>query len=609
MCGIIGSIQTKFDIRNALSKIKHRGPDADGIFENDNIQFGHVRLSVIDLTQSANQPFLNEDISLVLIFNGEIYNYKNLRSKLNSFYQFKTQSDTEVLLKGLEKFGINFVEQLQGMFAFAYHDCVEKITYIVRDRFGIKPLYYRKKDRGFLFGSEIKAIRQEKFTHCLINQARLADFIYHRRLDHTNQTFFNDIYQIPPGTYLRYDHKTESSKIIRYYQIPCIGNGNNSFSAHELKAKICETVKSHIQADVEVGSFLSGGLDSSVISHVMTTGGAGETTTLSARTVCEHAENKLIDNFLAQHENVNSIQFKLDGEHFYNEIFNVIYYHDEPILDGSVFSHYMLCKKANQNGMKVVLSGSGGDEVFGGYESHSIGILSDLLTIKEFPKFIQCLTTYTRFHRKNIFNVFIRVVFEFFSENFKENVRVLNRKRNLLNILISKERLNQKCISNTAKAFERSLKYQTIPPYLHYEDRNGMAFGVEIRVPFLDHKLVEYIAGLSRDSLFDGKTKSSLRDAFMDDISDEIILQRSKEGFPSPIDTALRSDQRLRIFFYRQLNNTPFLNVEECKLLADEFYLKGENLTVFWRILSYMIWFRVQETNNVNPSADSYGED
>ena len=592
MCGIVGSINSEFNLSDALSKIKHRGPDADGVFENEYIQFGHVRLSIIDLSEGANQPFIDNESGSVLVFNGEIYNYKQLKSTLTNDFQFYTQSDTEVLFYGLQKFGIDFINQLQGMFAFAYFDGVKKQSYLVRDRFGIKPLYLKKVGQGFLFSSEIKAISPREFSETDINQKLLADFIYHRRLDHTNQTFYNGIEQLPAGSYIKYDHQSEKSEIQSYYQIPCIGNGTKDLDAEELKAKIVETVKSHLQADVPVGSFLSGGIDSSIISHVMSTL-TDEVSTLSGRTVYEHEENKLIDTFLQEHPKTKSIQFTLDGSQFYEEIFNVIEHHDEPILDGSMFSHYMLCKKAKENGLKVVLSGSGGDEVFGGYESHSIGFLADQLANFQIKKLHQKFLKYAQFHRQNNIKVLTRIAADIVGQNLRSRIKNLKEIPKVLTIEKNIEFFHTTSNTYTGKAFERSLKYQTVPPYLHYEDRNSMAFGIEIRVPFLDHKLVEYVASLKRDALFDGTTKTTLRQAFKNELSSAILFQRKKEGFPSPIDTALRTDENLKAFFKSRLGVTPFLNIENCNKLADEFYATGKNLTLYWRILSYMIWFYI----------------
>lgn len=592
MCGITGSLHTKFNLNKALAKIKHRGPDADGVFENEHIQFGHVRLSIIDLTEVANQPFVKAVNGSVLVFNGEIYNYKELRKELESDHHFQTQSDTEVLFVGLQHFGIDYIHKLQGMFAFAFYDGIKNQSYLVRDRFGIKPLYIKKAGEGFLFGSEIKAILTSDFTEDSINQKLLSDFIYHRRLDHTNQTFYNGIEQLPAGSYLSYDHNTLQNAIVRYYDIPCYGKGDNGFYPEELNTKIVETVQSHLQADVPVGSFLSGGIDSSIVSHVMSRL-APEVATLSGRTVYEHEENKLIDIYLEEHPNTKSIQFTLDGKHFYEEIFNVIAHHDEPILDGSMFSHYMLCKKAKENGLKVVLSGSGGDEVFGGYESHSIGFMSDELANFQIKKLRQKLSRYADFHRQKSKSIMTKIAAELTGQRIKNRIKKLKKIPEVLTTEKQNEFFQTSCITYTGRAFERSLKYQTVPPYLHYEDRNSMAFGVEIRVPFLDHKLVEYVAAIKREALFDGTTKTTLRQAFKNELSSAILFQRKKEGFPSPIDTALRTDENLKTFFKHRLEVTPFLNVQNCRNLADEFYATGKNLTLYWRILSYMIWFAI----------------
>jgi asparagine synthase (glutamine-hydrolysing) len=597
MCGIVGSIQTKFDLNRAVQKIKHRGPDAQGVYENDLIQFGHVRLSIIDLTEGANQPFVDSKTGSVLVFNGEIYNYKQLKDNYLKDIEFTTESDTEVLFLGLQRFGINFVNELQGMFAFAFYDAVGNNTYLVRDRFGIKPLYLKKEGQGLLFASEIKAIRTSKFSAEQINEDRLADFVYHRRLDHTNETFYKGIVQIPAGSYLSFDHANLQSEIVHYYQTPCIGNGNSEFNPLDLKAKITETVQSHLQADVPVGSFLSGGIDSSIISHVMTKLANGEVSTLSGRTVYEHPENKLIDTFLDEHPNVKSIQFDLDGSQFFEEIFNVIEHHDEPILDGSMFSHYMLCKKAHENGLKVVLSGSGGDEVFGGYESHSIGFMSDYLAKLKLRKFSKSIKIYIGFHQYSTSWVASKIATEFIGQKWKSRLkRMKTPTMDVLSIQAHNEFFSTNCKSYSESAFERSIKHQTVPPYLHYEDRNSMAFGVEIRVPFLDHKLVEYVAEFKQDVMFDGTTKSTLRQAFKNDISNDILFQRKKEGFPSPIDTALQVDERIKTFFYNHLSVTPFLNVNQCKVLADDFYSMGKNLTLYWRVLSYMMWYSINCT-------------
>lgn len=592
MCGITGSINTKFNLHIALAKIKHRGPDANGVFENEHVQFGHVRLSIIDLTSVANQPFINDANGSVLVFNGEIYNYKELRKELESDHQFQTKSDTEVLFQGLQRYGIDYIHNLQGMFAFAFYDGINKQSFLVRDRFGIKPLYIKKDGDGFLFGSEIKAILTSDFTAESINQKLLSDFINHRRLDHTNQTFYNGINQLPAGTYLSFDHKSLQNSIVRYYEIPSYGMGMKNFDPDELNSKIVQTVKSHLQADVPVGSFLSGGIDSSIVSHVMSRL-IPEVATLSGRTVYEHEENKLIDTYLDEHPNTKSIQFTLDGKHFFEEIFNVIAHHDEPILDGSMFSHYMLCKKAKENGLKVVLSGSGGDEVFGGYESHSMGFFSDMAVNFQINQLRHKLSKYADFHRKNKNKTITKIAVEVVGQKLKGRIKNFKKNLEVLTIEKQNEFFQTTCNSYTGKAFERSLKYQTVPPYLHYEDRNSMAFGLEIRVPFLDHKLVEYVTSIKREELFDGTTKTTLRQAFKNELSSAILFQRKKEGFPSPIDTALRTDENLKAFFNRRLKSTPFLNTYNCRKLADEFYATGKNLTLYWRILSYMIWFEI----------------
>ena len=214
MCGIVGAINTRINLDKALEIIKHRGPDAQGVYENSVVQFGHVRLSIIDLSNNSNQPFIDQSTGSALVFNGEIYNYKQLKSSLQDRVKFLTESDTEVLFFGLQLYGIEFINELQGMYSFAYYDGIKNQSYLVRDRFGIKPLYLKKDGGGYLFSSEIKAIRNAVFTPDQINKERLADFIYRRRLDHTNETFYNSLEQVPAGSFLIFEHDYGTSGIV-----------------------------------------------------------------------------------------------------------------------------------------------------------------------------------------------------------------------------------------------------------------------------------------------------------------------------------------------------------------------------------------------------------
>ncbi|HUR30987.1 MAG TPA: asparagine synthase (glutamine-hydrolyzing) [Saprospiraceae bacterium] len=600
MCGIVGICgDINIRIQDLLDKIKHRGPDDRGEWKYQDFALGFARLSIIDLSPTANQPMKDNETENVIVFNGEIYNYRELREELMTFHNFKTQSDTEVILAAYKKWGPECLKKLRGMFSLALFDKSKNLMLAARDRIGIKPFYYRTFPYGTIFSSEIKSLVSVEKIENDVNTLKAAEFLCARQLDCNHETLFRDVYQLQPGTYVWIDHKGRMSAPLQYWDFPSHGNINFSINKHgkEFTELFEESINLHLRSDVPVGAFVSGGLDSSSIaSFVLSSRDVDELHTFSAVLPVQNEENKLI-SLITDHPKVHKHEFYLDGQGFFDEIEKVVYHNDEPIQDGSMYSHFKLCEIASAHGVKVLLSGSGGDELLGGYASHVFSSLATTLKELNIPKYLRRISTissnssYTR-------NALLR-------KSFQEILPFKLRRK-------YKHNYFQKVASHTTFTtivddlpfyyytdpdpwtanYINNYKSWSVPPYLHYEDRNSMAFGVEVRVPFYDHLLIEYIARFHPDSLIDGRSKSILRESFKNRVPDKILNQKAKLGFPSPVDSLLRKKELIAPLFAAYTKDVPFLIPEKTKKLSEDFFENKVDIGVFWRTLSLAIWYK-----------------
>lgn len=609
MCGIAGIIggQTdKVNIENILGKINHRGPDGKGFYKGNNVVLGHARLSIIDLSTNANQPMIDPSTKNVIVFNGEIYNYLELKTSLENKYKFISNSDTEVILAAYSIYGIAFLEYLRGMFAFALYDKMKNKILLVRDRFGIKPLYFRNYNNSFLFASEIKAIINLDKVGENICEAKAYEFLVNRQLDCNEQTLFQSIKQLEPAhyTWINLDGKMETPK--RYWDFPQLGTRPfDDFAIPELVCNFTNTVDMHLRADVPVGTFLSGGIDSSSITcFAANNKKQSELHTFSAILPYYHPENDLIKEIEKLNTKIISHKFLLSGENFFDDIPNIIFHHDEPILDGSMYAHFKLCEMAKQFGIKVLLSGSGGDELFGGYASHIYAYQAKLLSDFRILDYIKNLIELKKNTSYSYNNLLFKSIYECLPISFRRFVKNKQLRFRDSHLLV-KPKIPHFYYENSDPYYSNlvnNYKSWTMPPYLHYEDRNSMAFGIETRVPFMDHKLIEFVLQFSSDDFIRGSSKSLLRKSFRGIVPDSVLQQRGKYGFPSSIDHALKNDKRGKELFYDLYKSTPLLNFKNTEKIANEFYSGKGNLTIYWRILSYIIWynifFREKRSNN-----------
>lgn len=600
MCGIAGIVGKNglgVSIETMLNRIRHRGPDGLFYWNDEEVAFGHARLSIIDLRSIANQPMTDPVTGNVVVFNGEIYNYKEIKSRIRKRYDFKTSSDTEVLLAAYELYGIDFLQQLRGMFAFALFDKAKNKVLCARDRFGIKPFYYRSISGAFLFASEIKALINLTPQKESIHSLKAYEFLANRQLDTNEETFFEGVKQLLPAHYCWVNEKGVQEAPKRYWDYPLTGEKKlDTRSEEEFVDLFGQTIQFHLRSDVAVGSFLSGGLDSSSVTcFAARENGHQPLHTFSAVLPYHHPENVLIDDVLAQNEQLIPHRFLLDGRDFFNDIQNVIYHHDEPVLDGSMYAHFKLCELAKENGVKVLLSGSGGDELFGGYESHINSHHASLLTALRFRKYFQDVKRVAGNSAYSYSRLMARSLAELIPHRSRRRLKNMQVK-NRVPFLEMTPSISHYHFEHEDPYYANMINYYkswTVPPYLHYEDRNSMAFGVEARVPFYDHQLLEFVFQFAPDQLINGSSKSMMRTSFKGVVPQKILEQKGKYSFPSPIDHALKDDSMGKSLFFDLYRNTPLLIPRKAEQVANDFYHGKGNLNIYWRLLSYILWYHI----------------
>ncbi|MBI4043501.1 MAG: asparagine synthase (glutamine-hydrolyzing) [Candidatus Diapherotrites archaeon] len=564
MCGICGyfGLEDKTLLNAMTNALSHRGPDGEGFFTDKNIGLGYRRLSIIDTTK--REPIIhNEDQSIFLAFNGEIYNYKALRMELQKKgHSFYTQTDSETIVHTYEEWGPACVERLQGMFAIALWDANRKQVFLARDRLGIKPLYYYYKDDMLVFASEAKSILQARFVQRVPNKNVLADYLAYRYVPGP-ATFFQGIQRVQPGTYLLASSKGLQ---IKEYWNPYVKpsfNGSMQGAAMQLNALLGRTVESHLQSDVPLGVFLSGGLDSSAIvsymhdlvpEHIETFSISFEEDPQSeaqkARRVAEHFETKH-HSFIPPQKELRRLP-------------EIVYHLDEPIADAVIASKYLLSEYASKK-VKVVLTGEGGDEAFGGYSHYKVlslmgkypfafskGPLNSLarrvvrhaplqaldnvfqystsIGVKGKARALQFLDPLNSTEQK-----YLDLVSLFDAKDMKElGVNTLNPP-----LSAQREALNSMFARVQGPLTHKAMVRETttwLPDYiLLQQDKLAMAFGLEGRVPFVDHKVMEFSLSLPPSfKVQDSNEKAVFRRAVKNRVP-RFVFEAKKFPFSVPL--------------------------------------------------------------------------
>ena len=600
MCGFVGfcddSKNKKKIIRDMADIIKHRGPDSDGYYVDNNIALGFRRLSIIDLDKGS-QPIFNEDKDKVIVFNGEIYNYKEIREELKSKgHKFSTNTDTEVILHGYEEYKEDILNKLRGMFAFVIYDIKEKSLFGARDFYGIKPFYYYYDNENFLFGSEIKSFLGNPNFKKELNKDMLSQYLTFQ-CSIGEDTFFKNTYKLLPGHYFIY--KDKELEVKKYYEVKLEPNDDKSLEewVSGIREVIDNSVLAHKVSDVEVGSFLSSGVDSSLIAKLSS---VDKTFTVGYDNK-KYSEIDYAKEF-SDKINVSNVSKKISKEEYFKEFSNVQYYMDEPLADASAVMLYFLSKTASKH-VKVCLSGEGADEIFGGYniyhEPYSVSWYNKI------PYFIRkCIgilvypfRNYTGFnflYRRSkkiedryIGNAFIfepndakKIVnFNYGNKTYKDFTKPYYDKVSDLDVVTKMQYID--------------FNFWLIYDILLKADKMSMANSLEVRVPYLDREVIEYASKLpSKYKIVGNETKYAFRKVAKEELADK-VADKKKLGFPVPIREWLKEDDVYQEVKNMFLESGYFFKPKKIiKLLDDHRAGKRDNSRKIWTIYTFLVWYQ-----------------
>lgn len=602
ICGFTGEIIDREQILKSMTDvIVHRGPNSEGFFSTAEISMGFRRLSIIDLAE-GNQPIFNEDKTLVLTFNGEIYNYKELRTELLSAgHKFVTNTDSEVLIHGFEEWQEGLLNKLRGMFAFAIFNTVDGSLFLARDFFGIKPLHYTIVDGQLVYGSEIKSILQFPKVEKKFNRRALDKYLSFQ-YSVPPETFFENIFCLLPGHYAWF--KDGQLEITRYFEATFEPNENLTLdeAVEKIESAFEESVIKHKESDVEVGCFLSSGVDSSYVSTYF----AGQ----KAFTVGFDSDEKYNEigfaKGLAEKIGLEHYSKVISDEEFWNNIAHVQYIMDQPLADPSCIALYFVSKLASEH-VKVVLSGEGADELFGGYN-----IYHEPLSLRRYQKI-------PRFFRRALAAIVEAIPANFIGKNFIIRGSKELPERFIGNAFMFSEKDKKQLLKDSSLAtapqevcedfYRKSCHYDDVTRMQHLDinlwmvgdillkaDRMSMANSLELRVPFLDKELFKVARTLpNKLKVNNENTKFALRRAALKHLP-QLTANKKKLGFPVPTRVWLRQEKYYNIVkeMFCSESAEEFFNVDVLLRYLDEhFQNKADNSRKIWTTYVFLVWYNV----------------
>lgn len=608
MCGFAGYIHNygTFDkeevIHKMADRIKHRGPDDAHYYIDDGIALGFRRLSIIDL-EGGRQPILNEDGSLVLLFNGEIYNYQELREELiKAGHVFTTKTDSETILHGYEEYGKKILDRLRGMFAFIIWNKNTKELFGARDIFGIKPFYYYKKGKEFMFGSEIKSFLSHPNFEKELDEDMIPLYLSYE-YSPDERTIFKNVFKLPGAHCFTY--KNGELKVERYYKIEYKIEDDKSLEYWEdaITKEFTESVSMHQIADVEVGCFLSSGVDSSYVVKEISKGTKKVKTFSVGYEEEKYSELPYAQDF-SNVIGVPNIANKVSADEFFDAVPEMQYYMDEPLPNPSEIPLYFLAKNARRY-VKVVLSGEGADELFGGYPMYLAGGHFDHYSHKV-PRPVRKVLGTVAKHCPNFKgkNFLVRGAMEPYQRFMRANYvfQSAERQKFLKRPIASKvpEEYSKRYFDEVSNLDEPTqLQYVDMHTWMIYDillkaDRMSMANSLELRVPFLDKKMLELSTRIpSRYRAANETTKIALRGAAIKQLP-ERTANKKKLGFPVPLNDWLREDKyynKVKAAFQSDIAEKFFVTSELMKLLDDHKSGKALNMQKIWSFYTFILWY------------------
>lgn len=550
MCGIAGLVIKNGNTDNMAARmremtdiIQHRGPDGEGIYCYQNMSIGHRRLAIIDLSPDGHQPMFYQDEQLVITYNGEIYNYRELRQQLIQLgHQFRSDSDTEVILAAYAQWGQECVSRLNGMWAFAIVDKIKRVVFCSRDRFGVKPFYFTDQSDIFAFGSEIKQLLPF-LGRVKANHDALVNFVLTSITDHNNETFFSDVVKLPAGHNLVYSLDKHRFDIEAWYQLD-LQPRYLGMSAEEATASwmalLEDAVNLRLRADVAVGTCLSGGLDSSTIASIaapLYRAASGKS--FCGITAVSQQESNNEANYARQvieNASMSWLQVCPDYNDFQTSLPHIAWTQEEPFGSPSLTMQYFVMKTARDNGIPVLLDGQGGDETLLGYEKYYGSHLATILRQQGISAFISALKTSSKNNNKLTFTNAMKYLIAGTMAPLRYQY-YCHRHRYLLKFPSLPSHLStySRNIWNAFQLQKLEIESTNLPVLLRYEDKNSMAHSIETRLPFLDYRVLEAALSLPPQyKIKDGWSKWLLRKGMDGRMPDTITWRKNKFGFEAP---------------------------------------------------------------------------
>lgn len=624
MCGISGIINidkekvSHEEIERITNIIIHRGPDGHGYYYGDYFAFGHRRLAIVDLSEHGAQPMAFMD-RYIITYNGEIYNHIELRSELHEKgYRFSSNCDTEVIMASYDCWGENCLNKFNGMWAFAIYDKKSNKIFCARDRFGVKPFYYTEFNKKFIFSSEIKQFTGLENWVSTANKNRLYDFLYYGIFDHTNETLFENVFQLRGGEKLVFDLGNCTYKVSEWYNIRSkISSSKQDFDTckEQFKQLFVDAVKVRLRSDVKVGSCLSGGLDSSsivcVANDLLRQAGVEERqeTVSSCFDIKKYDEQEYIDEVVKKTQVAAHKVFpKFDD--LFAELDKITWHQDEPFGSTSIFSQWNVFKSAHENNITVMLDGQGADEQLAGYDGFFTANFNGLLRRGKVITLLKEMRAFKTIFGKRKFNPFVGLCYGFISSYFHSIASPIARKlvngNDLswikLNKSTDKQSADRILLGNQKSILKHSLAqiiHTSLPALLHYEDRDSMAHSIESRVPFVDYRIVEFTLGLKdQHKIKDAKTKYILRESMKDVLPERIYNRHDKMGFLSPEEVWIRNNPDIFRKEIEEACDRLGELVDKKKVLTwfDERLDSNKSFGyIFWKLISVGRWIKVFE--------------
>ncbi len=625
MCGIAGFTGFENNVSLALQANeiqKHRGPDNQSVWNDNDFAFAFQRLAIIDLAAQSNQPF--HKYNLLIVFNGEIYNYKELRKQLELEFssEFKTQSDTEVLIELFYRYGEACLSQLIGMFAFAIYNKDSNELFIARDHFGIKPLFYYKKGNTFAFSSELKTIISIPEFEKEINYSTLVAAMNYLWVP-GNETMFKSVHKLPPGYFMKITDTLEI-KLTKYWELPIDSKTNECEKeiVSKLSSLVKQSVERHLIADVPVSTLLSGGLDSSLISVIA----RAKKGSLSSYTIAIDEQDQKIEKmpedlqfaqYVAREFDITNHEIKITPD-IIDLLPRIVKYLDEPIGDPAAINTFLICEAARNDGTKVLLSGMGADEIFFGYRRHKALILSgrykqlplfirksiesilNTLPVKTSEnglKFIRWSKRFISFANMDTSNAYMRSYSYYDKDelqklfNFKKNEEVdtlYTKHKELFESNYNDDLINKLC--------NIDIHMFMVGLNLTYSDRASMAASVEMRVPFIDKEIVEYAMKIPGSYKYKKNTLKYILKKASEVYLPKNVIYRPKASFGVPLRSWISGALKPIVddlLSEQIVNKRGIFNYNYVKqLITDDRSGKADNSYQIYQLITVELWFR-----------------